>query len=56
MTPDESVGIKQSMILQEKLHSTCSLFNTVVVMDFKKASVSVRREVSHNSILSLASA
>jgi hypothetical protein len=54
MTPDESVGIKQTMILQEKLHYTCSLFGTV--MDFKKASVSVRREVSHNSMLSLASA
>jgi len=56
MTPDESVAIKQSMILQEKLHNTCSLLSTVMVMDFTKASVSVRREVSHSSILSLASA
>jgi hypothetical protein len=56
MTPDENVGIKQSMILQEILHNICSLFSNVMVKDFKKASVSVRREVSHNSILSLASA
>jgi len=56
MAPDESVGIKQSMILQEKLYNTCSLLSTVMVMDLKKASVSVRREVSHNSMLSLASA
>jgi len=56
MTPDESVGIKQSMILQVKLHNTCSLLSAVMIMDFNKASVSVRREVSYNSILSLASA